>query len=116
MEEEYINEKIAKHIFSDILQRSFKVLCWGIRLSSISVIDKGVQFEVMAQVIHGRLKIQYQQWNDTYQISLLPYEIEAEEFILEDVKRENVVSVLDGILQYGYGCEKTRNQKLAEVV
>ena len=41
MEEQFENQndRIAKHIWHDALQRSIKVLSWGLDLSNIKVIE-----------------------------------------------------------------------------
>lgn len=114
--EDYNNEKIAKHIFGNILQRSIKALCWGICINSICVIDKGVQFDVMAQAVHGQIKIQYQDWNDAYQVTITPSIVNSEPVIIEDILQSELVSVIDGIVQYDYGCENIKRMKLAEAV
>ena len=51
-EKEITNEKAAKHIWNNALQRSFQPFSWGLDFSSIKTIENGTAFHVKAAWVH----------------------------------------------------------------
>lgn len=102
MEEQFENQndRIAKHIWHDALQRSIKVLSWGLDLSNIKVIENGTAFHVLGKVI-GWIKIQYQQSINRFKITISPDNKQENEITYDSVFLNQLVPVIDDTITKG---------------
>ena len=101
------DSEIAKHIWSDSLQRSRNFFGWFPSLKSIKVIKNGTSFYL------GKLKawvsIEYQKSVNNYSVSIKP-EHEGSEIVYHSVSLDSIVpvieaNVLHGTNSYNYICE-----------
>ena len=101
------NERIAKVIWSNSLQRSIQFFGWLPKLTSIKVIKNGTTFYL------GKLKawvsIEYQKSVNNYSVSIKP-ENEGSEIVYHSVSLDCIVpvieaNVLHGTNSYNYICE-----------
>ena len=101
------NERIAKVIWSNSLQRSIQFFGWLPKLTSIKVIENGTTFYL------GKLKawvlIQYQRSVNNFSITVRP-DNGGNEIVYHAVSIDNIVPVIDanvkhGTTSYEYICE-----------
>lgn len=101
------NERIAKEIWSNSLQRSIQFFGWLPKLTSIKVIENGTTFYL------GKLKawvsIEYQKSLNNYSVSIKPDD-GGNEIVYHSVSLDNLVPVIDANVKYGtssynYICE-----------
>ena len=101
------SEKIAKNIWNNSLQKSFKFFGWLPNLKSIKFIKNGTSFYL------GKLKawvsIEYQKSLNNYSVSIKP-ENGGNEIVYNSVTLDNIVPVIDANVKYGtssynYICE-----------
>ena len=100
------SEKIAKNIWNNSLQKSFKFFGWLPNLKSIKFIKNGTSFYL------GKLKawvsIEYQKSLNNYSVSIEPEN--GNEIVYHSVSIDNIVPVIDanvkhGTTSYEYICE-----------
>ena len=101
------SEKIAKNIWNNSLQKSFKFFGWLPNLKSIKFIKNGTSFYL------GKLKawvsIEYQKSLNNYSVSIKP-ENGGNEIVYNSVTLDNIVPIIDanviyGTNSYNYICE-----------
>ena len=101
------SEKIAKNIWNNSLQKSFKFFGWLPNLKSIKFIKNGTSFYL------GKLKawvsIEYQKSLNNYSVSIKP-ENGGNEIVYNSVTLDNIVPVIDANViywtnSYNYICE-----------
>ena len=101
------SEKIAKNIWNNSLQKSFKFFGWLPNLKSIKFIKNGTSFYL------GKLKawvsIEYQKSLNNYSVCIKP-ENGGNEIVYNSVTLDNIVPVIDanviyGTNSYNYICE-----------
>ena len=86
------DSKWKEFIWSNILQRSVKVLTLGINLKEgISTIEKGTEFHCMGFMYHGKIKIQHEDWSNTFQITFTPDDESEDPIIVENALQDDVV-------------------------
>ena len=92
------SEKIAKNIWNNSLQKSFKFFGWLPNLKSIKFIKNGTSFYL------GKLKawvsIEYQKSLNNYSVSIKP-ENGGNEIVYNSVTLDNIVPVIDANVIYG---------------
>ena len=92
------SEKIAKNIWNNSLQKSFKFFGWLPNLKSIKFIKNGTSFYL------GKLKawvsIEYQKSLNSYSVSIKP-EDGGNEIVYNSVTLDNIVPVIDANVIYG---------------
>ena len=102
------SEKIAKNIWNNSLQKSFKFFGWLPNLKSIKFIKNGTSFYL------GKLKawvsIEYQKSLNNYSVSIKP-ENGGNEIVYNSVTLDNIVPIIDanviyGTNSYNYICER----------
>jgi hypothetical protein len=97
------DSKWKEFIWSNILQRSVKVLTLGINLKEgISAIEKGTEFHCMGFMYHGKIKIQHEDWSNTFQITFTPDDESEDPIIVENVLQDDVVFVIIESVRYYY--------------
>lgn len=113
MEEQ--NYKWGEYIWKNSLQRSFKVLTWGIDITSIdNSIDKGTQFHCYGRKMQGLISIQHEDWCNTFQITIKP-DGQEEPIIIENVLLEKIVYVINESIEHYYKYHNTESQGYADV-
>ena len=92
------SEKIAKNIWNNSLQKSFKFFGWLPNLKSIKFIKNGTSFYL------GKLKawvsIEYQKSLNNYSVCIKP-ENGGNEIVYNSVTLDNIVPVIDANVIYG---------------
>ena len=96
-EKKLTNEKAARHIWNNALQRSFQPFSWGLDFSSIKTIENGTAFHVKAAWVH----IQYLTMTDKFRVSLIPDDKERKPIIYEPLMLDRLVSVIDDTVKHG---------------
>lgn len=105
MEEQY-NERVAKHIWHDILQCSAKPLRWGFDLRTVKTIDRGTSFMVHTKFMDGCVKIQ-QDNKGNFKIGVKP-ESFGSELTYEDIPIDNLISTIDRVVREGILTDNTK--------
>lgn len=93
------NEKIAKVIWHDALQKSFLPFGWGLDFDSLRVIENGTAFHVQGK-IKGWVNIQLSQ-SHFYKVTIIPDGEKANEVLYEYVSLDKLVSLIDANMEYG---------------
>ena len=92
------NERIAKVIWSNSLQRSIQFFGWLPKLTSIKVIENGTSFYL------GKLKawvsIQYERSVNNFSVIVRPDD-GGNEIVYHSVSLDNLVPVIDANVKYG---------------
>lgn len=102
------NEKIAKHIWHDILQCSTKPFTWGFEFRTVKTINNGTAFRVNTKFISGWVEIQ-QTDDDVYDVTVRPDFLEGG-LHYEGITSDKLVLQIDRILQEGILSENTESQ------
>ena len=90
------DEKAARLIWSEALQRSSLPFTWGLDFSSVKTIERGTAFHVKAAWVH----IQYLRQMD-FKLTILPDDDEQKQIVYGKVKLANLVSTIDDALVQG---------------
>jgi hypothetical protein len=102
------DSKWKEFIWSNILQRSTKVLTLGLDLKDgIRTIEKGTEFHCMGFKYHGKIKIQHEDWSNTFQITFTPDDESEDPIIVENALQDDVVFVIIENVQYYYECRNS---------
>lgn len=102
------NEKIAKVIWHDALQKSFLPFGWGLDFNDIRVTESGTEFYLLKTECW--IEVRYLTEMNLYQITVKP-ENEETEITYDCVPLDKIVTVIDDTLSYGlafydYICSK----------
>lgn len=100
------NEKMARYIWHDILQRSIKTLSWGVDFSKIYVIEGGTKFHVQGFLVKGTVEICYQEGVDLFKVTITPDDTDREQIIMEDVYADQLVDLIDEKVEHCENYEK----------
>ena len=91
------NEKIAKVIWHDALQKSFLPFGWGLDFNDIKVTDKGTEFYLFKTECW--IEVRYLAELNLYQITVKP-ENEETEITYDCVPLDKIVSVINDTVSY----------------
>ena len=100
------NEKMARYIWHDILQRSIKTLSWGVDFSKIYVIEGGTKFHVRGFLVKGTVEIQYKEFSDLFKVTITPDDADKEQIVIDDVYFSNLVDLIDEKVEHCENYEK----------
>ena len=92
------NEKIAKVIWHDALQKSFLPFGWGLDFNDIRVTENGTEFYLLKTECW--IEVHYLPEMNLYQIIVKP-ENEETEITYNCVPLDKIVTVIDDTLSYG---------------
>lgn len=102
------NEKIAKHIWHDILQNSMKPFKWGFEFRTVKTIDNGTAFRVSTKFITGWVEIQ-QTDGDVYDVTIKP-DLLGGGLHYEGLTSDKLVLQIDRVLSEGILSDNTDSQ------
>lgn len=102
-EKEMTNEKAAKHIWNNALQRSFQPFSWGLDFSSVKTIENGTAFHVKAAWVH----IQYMMQVDLFKVTIIPDDKQKNQIVCERLILGRLVSTIDDAVKHGSISEKS---------
>lgn len=94
------NEKIAKHIWHDILQNSIKPFTWGFEFRTVKTIDNGTAFRVNTKFIKGWVEIQQKNDDDVYDVTIKP-DLLGGGLHYENITSDKLVLQIDRVLSEG---------------
>lgn len=106
------DQKWATLIWKDCLQKSIKTLTLGIMLSSISTVEKGTEFYCHNSMFQGKVKIQHQDWNNSFQVTVTPDDESEDSITTEDVSLQNVVYVIEDSIKHYHDCKNAEVEEL----
>ena len=95
-EKELTNEKAAKHIWSNALQRSVQPFSWGLDFSSVKAIKDGTAFHVKAAWVH----IQYMMKVDLFRVTIIPDDKQKNRIVYERLLLDNLVPTIDETVKH----------------
>ena len=96
-EKELTNEKAARHIWNNALQRSFQPFSWGLDFSSIKTIENGTAFHVKAAWVH----IQYLMQVDLFRVTIIPDDKQKSRIVCEQLILGSLVPTIDDAVKHG---------------
>lgn len=96
-EKELTNEKAAKHIWNNALQRSFQPFSWGLDFNSIKTIENGTAFHVKAAWVH----IQYMMQVDLFRVTIIPDDKQKSRIVCERLILGSLVPTIDDAVKHG---------------
>ena len=96
-EKEITNEKAAKHIWNNALQRSFQSFSWGLDFSSVKTIENGTAFHVKAAWVH----IQYMMQVDLFKVTIIPDDKQKNQIVCDGLIIGSLVPAIDEAVKYG---------------
>ena len=102
-EKEITNEKTAKHIWNNALQRSIQPFSWGLDFSSIKTIENGTAFHVKAAWVH----IQYMIQVDLFKVTIIPDDKQKNQIVCERLILGRLVPTIDDAVKHGSISEKS---------
>ena len=109
-EKELSNEKAAKFIWSEALQRSIMPFQWGLEFSSIKAIEDGTEFRINAALI----QIQHMRKMDLYKVTIIPDDKQRNPIIYESLLLGRLVPVIDETVRHGRLSENfTSHERIA---
>jgi len=101
---EMTDEKWATFIWNECLQRSVRVLTFGFILSSICTVEKGTEFHCLNPKYQGMVKIQHQDWSNTFQVTLTPDDESEDPIVIESLMLKDIVYVIDESMKHYHEC------------
>ena len=90
---------IARYIWR-IFQHSVIPLSWGICFASVRTLSNGTEFHVQGFKMTGYVRVEYDEGSDTFTVTLTPDENQGNRKIIENVYLDNLISVIDGNVEY----------------
>jgi len=102
-ENEITNEKAAKHIWNNALQRSFQPFSWGLDFSSVKTIENGTAFHVKAAWV----QIQYMRKVDLFKVTIIPDDKQKNQIVCERLILDNLVPTIDDAVKHGSLSDKS---------
>ena len=90
---------MARYIWQ-IFQHSVIPLSWGICFASVRTLSNGTEFHVQGFKLTGYVKVEYDEGSDTFTVTLTPDENKGNMKIIENVYLDNLISVIDGNVEY----------------
>lgn len=103
------NEKVAKHIWHEILQCSKIPLRWCINLATVKTIDNGTAFRVNTKFIKGWVEIQQKNDDDVYDVTIKP-DLLGGGLHYEGITSQDLVLQIDRVLSKGVLSNNTDSQ------
>ena len=97
--EERNNERVAKHIWHEILQCSQTPLLWGLDPGTVKVVERGTSFKIHTKFMNGCVKIQ-QDNKGNFKVGIKP-ESFGSELTYESVSSEKLISAIDRVVREG---------------
>ena len=91
------NERAAKHIWNDALQRSFQPFSWGLDFNSVKTIENGTAFHVKAAWVH----IQYKKEVDSFKLTIIPDDKQRNRIVREGLLLAKLVPTIDDTVKHG---------------
>lgn len=98
------DEKWAKFIWSECLQKSVRVLTFGFIFSSVCAVEKGTEFRCLNPMYQGKVKIQHQDWSNTFQVTLTPDDEPEDPIVIENIMLQDIVYVIDESMKHYQVC------------
>lgn len=93
------NTSMARYIWR-IFQHSVIPLSWGICFASVRTLSNGTEFHVQGFKMTGYVRVEYDEGSDTFTVTLTPDENKRNMKIIENVYLDNLISVIDGNVEY----------------
>jgi hypothetical protein len=90
---------MARYIWR-IFQHSTTPLSWGICFASVRTLSNGTEFHVQGFKMTGYVRVEYDEGSDTFTVTLTPDENQGNRKIIENVYLDNLISVIDGNVEY----------------
>lgn len=104
------NEKAAKCIWNEALQRSFKPFSWGLDFSSIETIEGGTSFRVKTATV----KIQLEKMG-LFKIIIIPNDKQKSQIVCNGLILGSLVPAIDEAVKYGTISSKPQFQNILSV-
>lgn len=109
------SEKIAKHIWHDILQNSKKPFKWGFEFRTVKTIDNGTAFRVNTKFMTGWVEIQQKNDDDVYDVRIKPDFLEGG-LRYEGITSDKLVLQIDRVISEGILSDNTDSHDLKVAV
>ena len=93
------NTSMARYIWR-VFQHSVIPLSWGICFASVRTLSNGTEFHVQDFKMTGYVRVEYDEGSDTFTVTLTPDENKRNMKIIENVYLDNLISVIDGNVEY----------------
>ena len=93
------NTFMARYIWR-VFQHSVIPLSWGICFASVRTLSNGTEFHVQGFKMTGYVRVEYDEGPDTFTITLTPDDNLKNRITIENVYLDNLISVIDGNVEY----------------
>lgn len=90
---------MARYIWR-VFQHSAIPLSWGICFASVRTLSNGTEFHVQGFKMTGYVRVEYDEGPDTFTITLTPDDNLKNRITIENVYLDNLISVIDGNVEY----------------
>lgn len=90
---------MARYIWR-VFQHSVIPLSWGICFASVRTLSNGTEFHVQGFKMTGYVRVEYDEGSDTFTVTLTPDDNKGNMKIIENVYLDNLISVIDGNVEY----------------
>ena len=90
---------MARYIWR-VFQHSVIPLSWGICFASVRTLSNGTEFHVQGFKMTGYVRVEYDEGSDTFTVTLTPDDNLKNRITIENVYLDNLISVIDGNVEY----------------
>ncbi len=104
------NEKAAKCIWNEALQRSFKPFSWGLDFSSIETIEGGTSFRVKTASVKIRLEKM-----GLFTAIIIPDDKQKNQIVCNGLILGSLVPAIDEAIKYGKISSKPQYRSISSV-